>query len=436
MKRIISVILIIALTVAVFTGCENNSEDLITNIAPTGQKATAKPYETDKVDSSAEDLMADILPNNIRETAGSDKSISAADFAVRLFKASNEEGKNTLISPLSVLCALAMTANGAEGETLSQMENVLGMSIDDLNKFIYNYVKNLPQDEKYKLSLANSIWFNEDDFFTANQDFLQTNADYYGADIYEAAFNNSALNDINEWVNKNTDEMIPEILDEINADAVMYLINALAFDAEWRSIYAENQVRNHSFTCEDGTEKEVEFMYGEEYKYLEDSSSTGFIKYYKDRSYAFAAILPNEGVTVSEYVESLTGQHLRELLSNPSSETVYTSIPKFETEYSIEMSNILRQMGIVNAFDAENADFTNLGASQDGNIFINRVMHKTYISVDEKGTRAGAATAIEMKEAGAPLEPKKVYLDRPFVYMLIDCESNLPFFIGTMMDVG
>ena len=387
----------------------------------------------------AKDLMEGITPNNVDALDDlSSQNADVTDFAIRLFKASNENGKNTLISPLSVLCALAMTANGAEEETLAQMEEVLGMTTDELNLYLYSYMKNLPQGDKYKLSLANSIWFTEDERFTVNQDFLQTNADYYGADIYKAPFDKQTLKDINNWVKQNTDGMIPEILDQIPPEAIMYLVNALAFEAEWSEIYEKHQVKDGEFTKEDGTKQDVKFMYGSEGTYFEDEKATGFMKRYKGGKYAFVAMLPNEGVSVSEYIASLDGESLNALLANPQYATVRTSIPKFETEYKVDMSDILQSMGMTEAFDMYNADFEGLGTSTDGNIYISRVLHKTFISVGEKGTKAGAATIVDMKNGAAaePTEPKEVYLDRPFVYMLVDCENNIPFFIGTMMDVN
>ena len=389
----------------------------------------------------ADDLMknvparaVDVLPDL---EAG---ATAAADFGVRLFQTSVEAGKNTLISPLSVLYALAMTANGAEGNTLVQMEQVLGMETGELNGFMQAYLDLLPESNVYKLSLANSIWLKDDPRFTVQQSFLQTNADYYGADAYKAAFDESTRNDINNWVKKHTDGMIPQIIDEIPEEAVMYLVNALAFDAEWQEIYEKHQVREGNFYLEDGTTRAVELMQSEERRYLEDGMATGFIKYYKDQQYAFAALLPNEGISVQEYVASLTGESLLEMLSDPEKVTVFATMPKFETEYSTEMSEALMEMGMTDAFDSRISDFSRLGTYEaDGmNICINRVLHKTFISVGEKGTRAGAATAVEMVAKGAPLieDYKTVTLDRPFVYMLIDCQTNLPFFIGTMMDVG
>ena len=390
---------------------------------------------------SANDLMKDVPAKAVDVLPDMDAGAgAAADFGVRLFKASMEEGKNTLISPLSVFYALAMTANGADGETLAQMEQVLGMDVDNLNSYMLAYLDLLPETKDYKMSLANSIWFKDDPNFAVEQSFLQTNADYYGAGAYKAAFDEGTRNDINNWVKEHTDGMIPEIIDEIPDEAIMYLVKALAFDAKWANEYEEHQIREGRFTMEDGIRQDVDMMHSEEHTYLEDDMATGFIKYYKDRKYAFVAMLPNEGVSVSQYVDSLTGEHLRELLNNPLDVTVFASIPKFETEYDIEMSDVLQVMGMTDAFDWRVADFSRLGTyNVEGmNICINRVLHKTFISVSEQGTRAGAATAVEMVAEGAMeiVEFKEVVLDRPFVYMLIDCETNLPFFIGTMMNVN
>ena len=412
MKRIIAMILVIIMTLHLTACGQNDSIDLMQDVP-----------------AKALDVQPDM-------DAGAG---AAADFGVRLFQTATEDGKNTLISPLSVLYALAMTANGADGETLDQMEQVLGMDAENLNSFMLAYMALLPNDKAYKMSLANSIWFKDDPAFTVENSFLRTNADYYGAGVYKAPFDDGTRNDINNWVKDHTDGMIPEIIDEIPSDAIMYLVNALAFEAEWDEIYREPQIREGSFFTEDGSRQTVEMMYAEEHTYIEDEMATGFLKYYKDRRYAFVALLPKEGVSVDAYVSGLTGDHLRALLSEAQNVTVNTVLPKFETECDLELSDVLVEMGMADAFQPDSADFSRLGTYQkEGmNIFISRVLHKTFISVGEQGTKAGAATAVEMSPgSAAPVEEvKKVILDRPFVYMLIDCETNLPFFIGTMMNV-
>ncbi|MEA4955983.1 MAG: serpin family protein [Pseudoflavonifractor sp.] len=389
--------------------------------------------------AQAADLMAGLKANTINtnvELTGDD-SKEIANFAVNLFQSSASATENTLVSPLSVLCALAMTANGAEGNTLVQMKNMFGLSMPELNNYLHTYLESLPSSDKYKVNIADSIWFKDEESLTVKNNFLQTNADYYGASIYKAAFDDASLKDINTWVSNNTDGMVPNILNDIPEDAVMYLINALAFDAEWETIYQETQVQDGTFTTESGEAKDVQMMYSEESRYLDDGSATGFIKYYADQKYAFVALLPNKGISIADYVASLTGEGLMDTLNNAQKTGVETAIPKFESKYTLEMSDILKSLGMTDAFDSARADFTGIGQSEDGNIYISRVLHKTYIAVDEKGTKAGAATAVEMKTTGAMVsEPKAVYLNRPFVYMLIDCETNLPIFIGTAMDIA
>lgn len=362
------------------------------------------------------------------------------DFALKLFQQSLSKAEdpkaNTLISPMSVLYALSMTAGGAKGETLSQMENVLGASVPALNTYLYQYRSGLPEGDGFKLSLANSIWIRDDERLTVNGDFLAANEKWYGADIYKAPFDNSTVEAINQWVSDATDEMIPDILKEIPEDAVLYLINGLAFDAEWDTVYKKSDVWKVPFTEEDGTQYQTELMHSSEYYYLEDDNARGFLKYYKDRKYAFAALLPNDGVSVSDYVAALDGQALHAMLSNPVNTHVDTAIPKFETEYSAELSSFFKAMGMTDAFDGSKADLSGIGSSLAGNLFVNRILHKTYIAVDERGTKAGAATAVEITDGcAADIDMQSVILNRPFVYMIIDCEENLPLFIGTMMSV-
>ena len=418
-KRLLAGALVIALTLPL-VGCGGiQSTDLMKDIEKSSDKDNTQDVELEEYNHKA-----------------------TVDFSVRLLQNSltntpeEEKGENVLISPISILAALAMTANGAKGETLTQMENVFGVYMDCLNREMSAYITNSNNMKEIKLNIANSIWFKNDDSLSVNQDFLQKNADYYEASIYASAFDDSTLEDINHWVDENTDGMIKKILDQIPADAVMYLVNAVAFDAKWQEQYTEDAIHEREFTKEDGTKQTVEFMFSEENIYLESENAVGFMKDYKGGDYAFVAILPNEGMTIEEYIASLDGDGLYELLANAEKTAVRTSIPKFETEYDIELSTVLEKMGMVDAFDGLKADLTGIGTSSVGNLFINRVLHKTYICVDENGTKAGAATAVEIEcESAIDESPKQVYLNRPFVYMILDTETYKPLFIGTMMEV-
>lgn len=384
------------------------------------------------------DLMADITATPLQEvnTLSDDDTKAITDFTLQLFQKEISDSKNTLLSPISVMYALAMSANGANANTLTQIENALGMSLTELNSTLSAYQNALPQGDKYKLNLANSIWFKEVENFNVKKDFLQINADAYDAGLYQAPFNESTLKAVNKWVSEHTDGMIENILDQLSPDAMMLLINAITFNAEWENVYNDNQVNNGQFTLIDGRTQDVEMMHSTEYKYLEDTKATGFIKHYADQKYAFAALLPNTDSNLYDYASSLNSQQLIELLSHAQDIKVNTMIPKFELEYSSSLNQTLSSMGMIDAFDPEAADFTRI--AENNELVISQVLHKTFIAVNEQGTKAGAATVVEMEATSAMPEPeeiKEVILNRPFLFMLIDCNTNIPLFIGTVMDI-
>ena len=390
----------------------------------------------------AADLMEGVQANTVTGKAADDAfAQSQMRLAVELFQSSVLESKdeNVLISPLSIQLALAMTANGANGNTKAEMEALLGgeISLEDLNEYLYSYVNNLPSAEKYKLQIANSIWFRDDEGrLQVEKDFLQKNADYYGAQAYKAAFDDQTLKDINNWVKDHTDGMIDSILDQIDEDAVMYLINALVFDAEWQHVYDKSDVYKGKFTNINGTEKQVDMMHSEETVYLQDENAIGFMKPYSGSKYNFAVLLPNEGVDIYEYIAGLTGESLMETLSTPQLGMVMATLPKFSYEYELTMNDVLKELGMPSAFIGDTADFSKMAHSSRGNIYIGDVLHKTFISVDELGTKAGAVTKVQMNDESAPMSEWVVTLNRPFVYMIIDNETNLPVFIGTVMDLA
>jgi serpin B len=192
----------------------------------------------------AENLMDGIKGNSVTGKHVNDTFRTAQmAFALELFQRSVEdaEKENMLISPLSVMLALSMTANGATGETKAQMEEVLGLSVKELNEYLYSYIHSLPSDDKAKFGVANSIWFR--DGLEVLPSFLQKNADYYGAAAYQSAFDDATVKDINNWVEENTDGLIEKMLDSIDASTVMYLINTVLFDAKWQKEYRKDHIQ-------------------------------------------------------------------------------------------------------------------------------------------------------------------------------------------------
>lgn len=418
-KRFIAAFLAAAFVLTAFSGCDASvkSKNLTDGIKP-----TAVP---------------------VYNSFEKGENTAVADFAAKLIKNTKSENGNVVVSPLSVLCALAMTANGADGETLSQMEEVFGMDMETLNNYLHSTANLLPSDEGYTFDIANSLWITDDEGkFVVNDDFLRIVKSYYDAGVFTADFSDKqTLKDINSWVTQKTNGQIQNILDKIDENAVMYLVNALNFEADWLNQYYENDVHTGTFTKADGRTQDAEFMYMSEKGYLEDENTTGFIKYYKDKKYAFVALLPDENVETEEYLNTLSGEKLSNLLNNIDAEQkVETAIPKFETTFDTEMSELFKNLGMTDAFDWRVADFSKMGTAQQAgeNVCINRIIHKGFIRVAEKGTQAGAATVVEMIAEGAMFieePPKQVYLDRPFVYMIIDTQNNLPLFIGTVCEI-
>lgn len=352
-----------------------------------------------------------------------------SDFAVRLLKETFDGKENTLVSPLSVMLSLAMTSEGAEGETLKEFEELFGMNAEELRLFAYSYM--YPKLNDPQLSIANSVWVNNMEGLRVNEEFLQNNAQYHKADVFEAEFGGKTVEEINNWVNGKTDGMVEKIIDKLDKRSVMCLVNALLFDAKWAVPYNEHQIKEGEFVTEKGVTQKAEFLLNSEGVYLEDENATGFAKHYEGYGYAFVAMLPNEGVSVGEYVKTLNGEKLSALLENAEETTVYTAIPKFEYETDLSLKPALENMGMAKAFDMDKADFSRLGQVKNGNIWIGDVLHSTKISVTENGTKAGAATAQVLYGSGAIF--KEVFLDRPFVYMIVDMESNVPVFVGTVM---
>lgn len=360
-------------------------------------------------------------------------SENVMNFSAKIFSHTAGEN-NSLVSPVSLLYALAMTANGADGQTLAEFEKLIDTDMNKLNSYLAAFTTNMPQSSKAKLDMANAIWFR-DNGFTANEDFLDINRNYYGAGVYTAPFDDGTVKDINNFVKDATDGQIDKILDNIPQSTVMYLLNALSFDGEWEEKYKKEQIHDGTFTAYDGSIQTVKMMYSQENRYIEDENTTGFTKDYKGGNYRFVALLPDENTDIIDYVKALTGEKLTNLL-NTQSCTVDVGIPQFESNYAAEMKDILTDMGLGSFFNPVGADFSKLGSAQY-NLYVSSVIHKTTLTLDDNGTKAAAITLVSQNEGAAapPEDLKTVVLDRPFVYMIVESQTDIPVFIGTVMTI-
>ena len=368
---------------------------------------------------------------------------SYTDFSLQLLRESRREQKdqeesagikeeNQLVGPLSVMAALEMTRSGARGETAEQMARTLyGEAVpEEMPRELMAYLQTLPNQEKAGFHSANSIWYRrENTTFAVDPDFLKNSAVDYGAQIYQAPFDESTVKDINRWVEQETDGMISKILERIPEADVMFLVNGMAFDAEWKKQYNTDQIHEAEFHPQKGEPKTVEMMYSQESVLIQGDGVKGFVKPYQE-GYGFLALLPEQGLTIDAYLEGLSGEGFLKLLEQADDETVEAGLPKYSARTQLTLNEMLKHMGMPLAFDMELADFSGMGRDPEGNIYIGSAIHSTFIQVDEKGTRAGAATVVEMMSGGAEMEQERVILDRPFLYAIIDVKEKLPIFIG------
>lgn len=360
-----------------------------------------------------------LAPDQVYQTA-------SANFALRLLQCSYEEG-GVLLSPYSVYAALAITANGADGETLAQMEQALGLPAGELNHYLYS----LGKDDRRELLLANSIWFREAADFRINESFLQTNADFYGAQLYRAAFDEKTVEDVNAWVREHTDGRIEQLIQALNPNDRMLLLNTLCFDGVWAAAFEAENSFDGTFTACDGSSQDVRMMQGFAEGYIAADKAVGFVKEYEN-GYSFLALLPEEGLSIREYIDTLNSAALLEMWNGASPQTVSVTMPKAELQGELSLTDALKAMGIVELF-SEQAD---LGRISDSALYVSDVMHSSCLSIDEEGTKAAAATGVVITEKSAARLPESVVLDRPFVLAILDNETGTILFLGTVESMG
>ncbi len=375
----------------------------------------------------SEDLLKNISVEQRSVSVKGDEGIKIADFGLRLLNNSRTSGNNIIISPLSIIGTMSMVSNGAGGKTLEEMESAFKMSSNELGDYLYKYYSEIAEG----VGIANAIWFKDEKNLKMDDGFLKKSKEYFGVGVYKSAFDDSTKDDINNWVNEKTNKMIPEILDVIPSDAVVYLVNAISFDKKWTEPYGVSF--EGKFKTASNGDKKVKYMSSHEKRYIATKNAKGVIKPFSNGRYVFVGILPNKGVGLDKYVKSLNGKDLINMVKNAKDTSVDTRIPKFKVEYYSELSDVLKKMGILEAFDESNADFKKM-AIADKNIFLSRVLHKSFIKINEEGAKAGSATLAEMKKEEMPEDDKQVYLNRPFLYMIFDSSENVPIFIGTVED--
>lgn len=365
-------------------------------------------------------------------------------FNIKLIKSTIKK-ENYLISPYSIEIALNMLKEGANGNTKDEIEKVLpNRKISDIS------IKN-------RVNIANALFIKDKYKNTIKKDFKITLVDSYDSEVLYDEFKTPDV--INEWVNKKTDGMIKKIINKMDDNFVLGVANAIAVDVEWAKQFDCNDTTKEKFTKDNGKTINVEMMHNsyttDSYKYLESKDAKGIIIPYKSydfktgkidydngRNLEFIGILPNK--SVEEYIKNLTEDGLNNLIKSASSASstfeIRLSLPRFKYEYSVDnFKDSLVKLGIKDAFDQYNADFSGImkKSDMDDNLYVGTAIHKTYIDLNEKGTKAAAVTFFGIDSyAVLPQDKEIINIDfnRPFVYMIRDAKTKEMLFFGAVYE--
>ena len=379
------------------------------------------------------------LPGEIELDLKSKKIIEADNqFGLELLQLVNneEDNKNLMISPLSISLALAMAYNGAEGNTQDQMEKMLhkiGMTPDEINHSYKSLVDALEShDPKVELSIANAIFYHEN--YTIKNNFITTNRSYYNAEIDDLNFSNTSatLDRVNGWVKDKTRDKIGRIIENVSPDDVMYLINAIYFNGEWSYRFDDNNTADRIFFLEDGSEIMTPTMYLEEtFNYLNTDKFELLEMPYGGKKYSMLIFLPFEDYSTNDVIEEIDPDKLQTWISNMNGWNKRVFLPKFEFAYENSLIDNLKALGMTDAFQPRSSDFS--GITDDTDLYISEVKHKSYIKVDERGTEAAAVTGVTIETTS--IQPHSIFaVDRPFVFAIREKDTNAILFLGKVVD--
>ncbi|MEE4116278.1 MAG: serpin family protein [Marinilabiliaceae bacterium] len=380
-----------------------------------------------------EDIPGDPVPIELNATELS-LSESSNDFSFDIFRLlmnRKSEVGNIMISPLSISYALSMTLNGANGETRSSMMEALrttDLSMDEINESYLNLSEKITGiDKRVVLDIANSVWV--EDRLNVKQEFINALVEYFKAEGKQFNINDpDIVDEVNSWISDHTNGKIDDMIEEIPADVVMLLINAIYFNGKWKYKFDESQTSLKPFYLAGDQSVDVDMMVNESTYKVAFENKLSFIELpYGQGNFVMDVILPAEGYTAESILEELSSENFNNWANNANALKVNLQMPRFKYEYKIELKDVLSAMGMGIAFGAE-ADFSNIS---DQDLFISKVLHQTYIDNKEEGTEAAAATVvmIELTSAG-PDDPLVIKLDKPFYYIIRESTTNTIIFMG------
>jgi serine protease inhibitor len=365
----------------------------------------------------------------------------STDFAFEFWKKLHAEefvNKNYFVSPLSLHIALGMLLNGADNTTKKEIEAVLRLTGNQTenNEIYKNLIENLPlADAKVINKIANSIWYRND--FTVEKPFLTNLQDYFYATVKAEDFTKMATVDkINQWASDNTNAKIKKVLEEISADQVMFLMNALYFKGDWKIPFDKKKTVDTDFNNLDGSKKTVKMMnMTEKIAYVKRDNFHAIQLPYGSGNYNMTVIMPlaeNSQLSVNELINSLDSSEWNVINKSIQEQKVIVGLPKFGLEYEIKLNKILSAMGMPAAF----SDFADLSkiSPPAGKLKVGFVKQNTYVAVDEVGTEAAAVTTIGIEVTSMPVYPEFI-ANRPFVFLISERQSNTIMFLGKVVNL-
>lgn len=359
-------------------------------------------------------------------------------FSLDLLRRNLQKGENALLSPLSVALALGMTANGAAGDTLAGFETLFGLGRDDLNALCARFMTDYTSlGGSTQATVVNSLWADPEAALANG--FVLRCQETYAAQLFQRDLQDpETVKAVNRWVSDATRGLIPKVVEEFSGDAVLALVNAVYLKNQFARPFETPQSDwELDFTAADGTVSHPKGMSNgtRDEEYIAAGDGQGVLLPYDDGRLGLLLMLPEEGVSLADYLAKWNGETVPELLSAREERLVSLTCPKFKADWGSSLAASLQAMGLETAFDPDRADFSAMGSGANGEpLYIGDVVHKTAFELNEKGTEAAAVTAV-MMECGAAMPPEDlVYLrfDRPFVYAIVDTELGVPLFLGTV----
>ena len=359
-------------------------------------------------------------------------------FGLNIFQKITESGEdeNVMISPLSIAVALAMTYNGAEGDTKAEMEQVLhlnGLTREQINASYQSLINALQSlDEDVVFELANAIYYEES--FSVKEKFFHINKEYYDARVEGLDFEApQSVNVINDWVAEKTHDKIKQIIDKLSPLDRMILLNAVYFNGIWSNRFDEEGTKMKTFHPHSGSAKEVPMMSKEdETDYLSHSDFNAIRMPYGNGQYNMVVMLPSAGNTSKDVISEFSAGNWKTWMSEFQTEDkVVVTMPRFKFSYELQMKKVLKEMGMQKAFNPSQSDFTGIADIDD--LHISSVIHKSFIDVNETGTEAAAVTAVVVGITSVqPGTEDKIYftVDKPFVFAITEKDTNAILFIG------